>query len=707
MNTRTHGHRFVITALLLTLAACGGGGDDSAPVPPPAPPPPPPPGILIGAAGGTVSGPNGAQVVIPAGALATEVRINIEQITTGASALPAGFVAHGPMFAFTPHGTTFASPVTMTLPFDPASVPPGTTPVFYKTINAQTQWEEIGSATFGATSVSAQVTSFSDATVVIPPVEVVPDNAVHVWSFLLLLGDELEEGPPNEGAQVGGDIWEIVEFGPAVFDAPMLDVDGSLIPSDNIANGLIGAKADEGSLALAAEAPLGNVGLEDDPIGSKSRLVQYQTYVKNAPNATYSLQLSTAMLQATDGNQVLQRPCPPHHDLEGIACDLIKAEMTLDVKAFTPGPGPMTIFFRTAGGAEVNGSGGAWLTSAWSEGFSRTPLWDTEDFDFLSADFHGPEGIINMSLERPPIHSIDLSSIGVGETFTVQIVALTHTYNRADGVVSGRGAEFETASGAYLWNQRTLIGTTISTSNLTPIDTPQPLVDPADIPVIPEACIPGPGPNPESGLIQFSTPNYTQAESGTAPTVTVTRTGGSVGAATATFATSDGTAVAGADYRAVNTSVFFSDGDATARAVSIPVIPDLIPSEPEQTVNLRLSQPGGCAALGAQTTAVLTLRDDDAPPPPTLFTVGGTVTGYTSTGLVLDNNRGVFLPILGNGPFTFSDLPAPSGSPYFVRVFNQPRNGAGFQTQSCTVTNASGTFSNANVTDVLVTCEDL
>ena len=377
------------------------------------------------------------------------------------------------------------------------------------------------------------------------------------------------------------------------------------------------------------------------------------------------------------------------------------------MKAFTAGPGPITVFFRTAGGADVNGSGGAWLTSAWSEGFSRTPLWDTEDFDFRSADFHGPEGIINMSLERPPIHPINLSSIGVGETFTVQIVAHAFTYNRADGVVSGRGAEFETASGAYLLNLSNLIGTTISTSNLTPIETPRPLIDPADLPVIPEGCIPGPGPNPASGLIQFSAANYTQAESGTTPAIIVTRTGGSAGAATATFTTSDGSAIAGEDYRAVNSSVFFSDGDASSRAVSIPIIQDLIPSEPDQTVNLRLSQPGGCAALGSQATAVLTIRDNDAPPPPTLFTVGGTVTGYTGTGLVLDNNRGLFLAISGNGPFTFSDLPAPRGSPYFVRVFNQPRNGAGFQTQTCTVTNANGTFDNSNVTNVLVTCVDL
>jgi hypothetical protein len=118
-------------------------------------------------AGGTVAGPNGARAVIPRGALATDTTIGIEQTQASAPALPAGFVALGPMFAFTPHGTTFAAPVTVTLPFDPASVPTGTTPALYKT-DAQNQWERVAGATFGADSVNAQLTNFSWVQHVLP-----------------------------------------------------------------------------------------------------------------------------------------------------------------------------------------------------------------------------------------------------------------------------------------------------------------------------------------------------------------------------------------------------------------------------------------------------------------------------------------------------------------------------------------------------------
>src|SRR5262252_3530542 len=81
---------------------------------------------------------------------------------------------------------------------------------------------------------------------------------------------------------------------------------------------------------------------------------------------------------------------------------------------------------------------------------------------------------------------------------------------------------------------------------------------------------------------------------------------------------------------------------------------------------------------------------------PTTFTIGGTVTGLTGTGLVLQDNGSDSLTISGNGPFTFNT--AVSGA-YSVTVSTQPSNPA----QNCTVTNGSGTAT-ANVNNVQVTC---
>ncbi|HKU13141.1 MAG TPA: hypothetical protein VJQ52_02025 [Steroidobacteraceae bacterium] len=121
--------RIALVCLCLALAACGGGSGQSPPSSSTQPPAPP---SGIGAPGGTVSK-NGAQVVIPAGALAQTVAIAIEETDAGAPPLPAGVVRFGPMFAFTPHGTTFATPVTVTLPYDPSVVPAGTQLQLYKT----------------------------------------------------------------------------------------------------------------------------------------------------------------------------------------------------------------------------------------------------------------------------------------------------------------------------------------------------------------------------------------------------------------------------------------------------------------------------------------------------------------------------------------------------------------------------------------------
>jgi uncharacterized repeat protein (TIGR03803 family) len=85
-------------------------------------------------------------------------------------------------------------------------------------------------------------------------------------------------------------------------------------------------------------------------------------------------------------------------------------------------------------------------------------------------------------------------------------------------------------------------------------------------------------------------------------------------------------------------------------------------------------------------------------PPPQTYTIGGTVSGLSGTGLVLQNNGGNNLPISGNGSFTFSTAIAAGGA-YSVAVLTQPSNPA----QTCTVANGGGT-ANTNVTSVQVSC---
>lgn len=81
------------------------------------------------------------------------------------------------------------------------------------------------------------------------------------------------------------------------------------------------------------------------------------------------------------------------------------------------------------------------------------------------------------------------------------------------------------------------------------------------------------------------------------------------------------------------------------------------------------------------------------------YQVGGTVSGLSGSGLVLEDNGGNSLTVSGNGPFTFSSQLS-NGTVYAVSVATQPSNPA----QSCSVTNGTGTISSANVSNVTVTC---
>ena len=81
------------------------------------------------------------------------------------------------------------------------------------------------------------------------------------------------------------------------------------------------------------------------------------------------------------------------------------------------------------------------------------------------------------------------------------------------------------------------------------------------------------------------------------------------------------------------------------------------------------------------------------------YTIGGTVSGLTGTGLVLQDNGGNNLAVTGNGGFTFT-ASVPSGGAYAVTTLTNPSG----PLQVCTVTNGSGTVAAANVTSVVVTC---
>jgi hypothetical protein len=111
--------------------------------------------------------------------------------------------------------------------------------------------------------------------------------------------------------------------------------------------------------------------------------------------------------------------------------------------------------------------------------------------------------------------------------------------------------------------------------------------------------------------VQFSAPTY-QVNEGGSISVTVVRSGpaGLPGTMTVAYATTDGTAINGTDYRAVSGTLTFGPGVAS-RTFSVPTINNNTQQNPgNRTLTATLSGVTG-GTLGLQGTATLTVADND------------------------------------------------------------------------------------------------
>ncbi len=166
---------------------------------------------------------------------------------------------------------------------------------------------------------------------------------------------------------------------------------------------------------------------------------------------------------------------------------------------------------------------------------------------------------------------------------------------------------------------------------------------------------------PMNGSLQFDMAAVSVGEGAGMATISVTRQGGSTGAVSVDYATSDGTATAGSDYTATSGTLSWPDGDSTAQSFTVMIIDDAT-DEPDETVNLSLSNPTGGASLGNPATAELTIEDDD---------IAGikTFSGKTSTGsgtaVVVFTGGGPSCGFNGSTTLSPPPLPLPAGGYVF------------------------------------------
>jgi uncharacterized delta-60 repeat protein len=671
--------------LLLTLGACGGSGDGDGNggggggsggggTPPVS--------AVIGPAGGTVIGPNGASVVVPPGALATDTTITIEQTSVGSPTLPTGVVSFGAMFAFTPHGIAFKAPVTLTIPFDPALMPAGMSPVFYKTNAANTGWAAIAGATVSGGKLSVQVTSFSGAIAGSePPLEKV-GPARRFWNVMeFTLDGAIIEPDRDADGQAGGKIDRPYDFGPATMLDPSAPVP-PLLPREFRATGRIFSSAGGGSYSVSGEAPTPVVRALDRPVGNWIVLGQDQRYIKRADNAKLRLKVTQVRIEAFDsaGTDLALCGVAATDPLRFLCDGPMRAHLNFQVEVYRGSVRTTAdIFFRGEGLAHLEGWRGHWSLTTPEV---QNPLWSEINLD-RDVDVGGDGGKhARLVLKQPVEIEVDLSAVPRDTDFTLDVLVSEFVHNR-------RRVEFAYL-GAFFRDPTQISGDMqIITEGLEEIDPP-----PAPDPSATSGCASDAHP----GTLTFLAPEHFigEAVAGAGATIFVARSGGSTGEVSATVATSNGSAAAGLDYEAVNTTVVFKHGDVAPRVVQVPLIYSS-EAEGDKSFNLTLSAPTGCALLGQANTTVKIL--DDGRVLPTSILVGGSVTGLAGSGLVLRQVTTAEALAVGNGPFTFVQR-LPSGLPYNVAIETQPSSPA----QVCTVTRGSGTASGADVTDIAVDC---
>ncbi len=135
-----------------------------------------------------------------------------------------------------------------------------------------------------------------------------------------------------------------------------------------------------------------------------------------------------------------------------------------------------------------------------------------------------------------------------------------------------------------------------------------------------------------TGSIQFSASSYSGVENGGAITVTVTRTGNSLGQVAVDVATtvSGSTATANVDYVPVSTTLVWGNGDGTVKTFTVTPIDDAL-IEGSEVVNVVLSNVSGGASIGSPSTAQVIITDSESPNPTItlLSPASGTILGGT------------------------------------------------------------------------------
>jgi hypothetical protein len=144
------------------------------------------------------------------------------------------------------------------------------------------------------------------------------------------------------------------------------------------------------------------------------------------------------------------------------------------------------------------------------------------------------------------------------------------------------------------------------------------------------AAVVAPPPPVVSDQLMFAAATYSVAQVGGAVTLTIKRNGPTANAVSVDFTTADGTAIAGADYKATSGTVSWAENDSTPQTVAVPIM-NATPFVGKKAFQVQLSNPSVAAQVATPNTAAVTIAGDGttAPPPASVGSVQLSASSYT------------------------------------------------------------------------------
>lgn len=190
------------------------------------------------------------------------------------------------------------------------------------------------------------------------------------------------------------------------------------------------------------------------------------------------------------------------------------------------------------------------------------------------------------------------------------------------------------------------------------------------------------------GELTVVAPTYVD-ENATGVLFTFRRQGGVDGIVSVDYATSNGTATAGADYTAKSGTLTWADGDGADQTVLVPVNDDIV-DEPNETFAMAMSNPQGGATLGASSSVTMLIVDNDFSGPGLLGVTGADVFETVGNAVIAVTRGNGFDGAVGVTVST-ADGTALAGEDYTTtsQVLNWADGEGGTKTVSIPITNDS------------------